>query len=546
MMTLAAKRQEQGRDTMNAIDPSWKRNGWMPAGALARVRRSGLAVASLAAMSLLLSGCIFNSPLDRELTSATTLEPSPLDGYQYELAREMPVSRAFVELPMMTGPIIAVREKRYANGVEQIVVLESEAAADGENRVEIRVVQDSRADSRIKNEYLQVRTTRQEQIRSDFREFVWGVPMQIVSAVEANAYGTYGYALGRSKQGYNCLLGWQNVKGVMRQKRLLGFISTATTQMSVRLRICRTDLTEDQLVSIIRGMRITVDPSALMEEPRMIWSNEGHNIAGSIAGNGTAPGYVTEGVAMPDGGTLPLPDVEPVAEQPAVTSAPAAPQRSTRPRTETAPANPPARQTPPRRSAPRTTDEVAAVSDPRELDGLDPLRNKTTIFVDPRDYATVPAPGAGAIAPQRPVQGATGQSRLVPPSSSVLAPAGSGGLQSQDAREQRKEMVRQIPLSGEGTLTNSKLNRNGARPSAASGGSDGRDLFLAPEREGYRGLNLEDLQRQSRVEGDNAKHNLWLNDLARDDRTGLPLGRPCELLKSGRCEDAPSPQSGNY
>jgi hypothetical protein len=358
-----------------------------------------------ALLMLSLSGCVFNNPLDRQLTSSTLLEPSPMDGYQYELAKEVPLSRAFVELPAITGPIIAVREKRYANGVEQIMVLESEAAADGENRVEVRVVQPGKSDSRIKNEYLAVRTTRQEQIRSDFKEFVWGVPMQIVSAVEANAYGTYGYALGRSKQGYNCLLGWQNVKGAMREKRLLGVVTTATTQVSVRVRVCRTDLTEDQLVSIIRGMRITVDPKALMEEPSMIWSNEGYNISGSQRGNGTAPGYVTEGVAMPEPeGAVVAPDVAPIDEQPAVASAPVASEP-----VEAAPAAPrrkktysqPSTQYEPKRKRPRdldrdldreelrrddrrparNNDEIVSSGDPSELDGLDPMRNQTTIFL---------------------------------------------------------------------------------------------------------------------------------------------------------------------
>jgi hypothetical protein len=46
------------------------------------------------------------------------------------------------------------------------------------------------------------------------------------------------------------------------------------------------------------------------------------------------------------------------------------------------------------------------------------------------------------------------------------------------------------------------------------------------------------------VQGDNAKHNLWLNDVARNDRDGLPLGRPCELMRDcrdGQPARAPSP-----
>ena len=487
-----------------------------------------------------------------------------MDGYQYELAEEVPLSRAFMELPTMAGPMIAVREKRYANGIEQIMILESEAAADGENRIEVRVTQPGKSDSRIKNEYLQVRTTRQEQIRSDMKEFVWGIPMEIVGSVEANAYGTYGYALGRSKTGYNCLLGWQNVKGVMKERRLLGFTTTSNTDMSVRLRICRTDLSADQLVSIIRGMRITVDPAALMQEPKMIWRNDGYNISGSQSGNGTAPGYVTEGVAMPEG-TVATPEVatidpQPVVEEPAYQSAPKRKpavrytqprQRITRQEEYVAPRNRqrqyderdvPQNDVPlPRRD--REKNELLVNEDPSQLNNLDKDRNHTTIFVDPREYATVPAPGEGitlegTVEEQPAIIGkSSGYSTLG--KKGVAKPVSKGGAQSKEAREQRKAMIREIPLS-EQNLSNGKLDRNGAK-ATASGGSgkngDTRDLFLAPEREGYRGLDVEDMQRQSRVEGKNAKHNLWLNDVARNDRDGMPLGRPCELLRNTKCTD---------
>jgi Cellulose biosynthesis protein BcsN len=535
----------------------------MAAGILSRAKCSGLRTAFVLALIAPLSACVFNNPLDRQLTSSTILEPSPMDGYQYELAQEVPLSRAFVELPMMAGPAIAVREKRYANGIEQIMVLESEAAADGENRIEVRVTQPGKSDSRIKNEYLQVRTTRREQIQSDMKEFVWGIPMEIVASVEANAYGTYGYALGRSKIGYNCILGWQTVKGVMKERRLLGFTTTSHTDMSVRLRICRTDLSADQLVSIIRGMRITVDPAALMQQPKMIWQNEGYNISGSQSGNGTAPGYVTEGVSMPEG-TVVTPEVatidpQPVVEEPAYQPAPKRKpvvrntqprQRVTRQQEYRAPLKPQRQYEDRQDSVPmprqdRNRNELMVNEDPSQLQNLDKDRNHTTIFVDPREYATVPTPGEGVtqegtIAEQPAVNGKpTIFSSLG--KKGIVKPAGTGGAQSKEAREQRKAMVREIPLS-EQALGNAKLDRNGAK-ATASGGSGGgkngdtRDLFLAPEREGYRGLNVDDLQRQSRVEGKNAKHNLWLNDVARNDRDGMPLGRPCELLRNTKCTD---------
>jgi Cellulose biosynthesis protein BcsN len=528
----------------------------MAAAHLSWLKCSGLRTVAVLALIAPLSACVFNNPLDRQLTSAVVLEPSPLDGYQYELAEEVPLSRAFMELPAMAGPMIAVREKRYANGIEQTMVLESEAAADGENRIEVRVTQPGKSDDRIKNEYLQVRNTRREQIQSDMKEFVWGIPMEIVASVEANAYGTYGYALGRSKLGYNCLLGWQNVKGVMKERRLLGFTTTSNTDMSVRLRICRTDLSADQLVSIIRGMRITVDPAALMQEPKMIWRNEGYNISGAQSGNGTAPGYVTEGVAMPEGSTrtpeVVAPEVatidpQPVAQEPSyqpapkrVTRKPAVRYAEPRQRVTRDPQYSDPQYTVPKPRRVKPDPELMVNDDPNQLNNLDKDRNHTTIFVDPREYATVPAPGEEAN-----IQGTIAEQPAVGGKSTVfsslgkkgtLSPAGKGGAQSKEAREQRKDQVRQIPLSGD-SLGNAKLDRNGAKAAAGGKGGDNRDLFLAPEREGYRGLDVEDLQRQSRVEGKNAKHNLWLNDVARNDRDGMPLGRPCELLRNQKCSD---------
>ncbi|MCU0831375.1 MAG: cellulose biosynthesis protein BcsN [Rhizobiaceae bacterium] len=507
------------------------------------VRKASKNASLLAFAALVLGGCT-TWPIDRQLTSATVVSPTPLDGYQYGISEEKPLTRAFVEMPWLAGQPIAVREKRYANGVEQIVVLQGEAAADGENRVEIRVTQSASSDDRISGEYIQVRNTRAEQIRSDMKEFTWGVPMKIVSSVESNAYGTYGYALGRSKMGFNCLLGWQNVKGEMKQKKAFGFMSSRKTEMSVRMRVCRSDLNEEQLVSIIRGYRITFDPDALMHEPKVVWRNDGVNISGVYGADSGVPGYVTEGVAP---GAVPPPMVEPIPAQTPVASepAPAQPRVRSRPRqVETASA--PARQTERRERRPaeqkptltraQREEMLKNGQNPDDLDTLDPMRNQTTIFVDPREYASVPMPGDVARSGTLPVPdgagaGAGGGSRFQVPGAGASSSNGSAlgnDPQSEEARKRRKEMVGQLPVSSE-TMA--------ATPGGGGGSAGNRGLFLAPEREGYRGLDVQDIQRTDRVQGDNAKHNLWLNDVARNDRDGMPLGRPCELMRD--CKDEP-------
>ncbi|NJR13479.1 MAG: hypothetical protein HC779_03555 [Phyllobacteriaceae bacterium] len=163
---------------------------------------------------------------------------------------------------------------------------------------------------------------------------------------------------------------------------------------------------------------------------------------------------------------------------------------------------------------------------PDDLDGLDPMRNKTTIFVDPRDYATVPMPGdlSGAASLSNGADGSSQSngSRFQVPGAkgTLLKPKATGqsSVQSEEAREQRKQRIREIPLGSE-ALSSTKLDRNGAK---SSGGSGSGGLFIAPEREGYRGLDVNKLSRGT-IEGDNVKHNLWLNDVARNDRDGLPL-----------------------
>ena len=289
----------------------------------------------------------------------------------------------------------------------------------------------------------------------------------------------------------------------------------------------------------------------------MIWRNEGYNNSGSQSGNGTAPGYVTEGVALPEGSAT-VPQVATIDPQPAVQEQVITQEPTYQPAQKRKPvvryAQPRQRVTRdpqyrepqdqvPMPSRDRNRNELLVNDDPSQLQNLDKDRNHTTIFVDPREYATVPAPGEEAG-----LQGTIAEQPAIGSKSTVfsslgkkgtLSPAGKGGAQSKEAREQRKDQIRQIPL-GEQSLSNAKLDRNGAKGSAGSGGGaggDNRDLFLAPEREGYRGLKVEDLQRQSRVEGKNAKHNLWLNDVARNDRDGMPLGRPCELLRNQKCSD---------
>lgn len=472
----------------------------------------------LAGTALVLSGC-GNWPYDRQLTSAVVAQPVPLDGYQYTLAEDVPLSRAFVALPYLAGQPIGARETRYANGIEQIIVLQSQATSDGENNIEIRAVQDGKSDNRVVDQHLKIRSTDSASIKKELRDYVWGTPMSIVPTIESNAYGAFGYALGNRSNGYRCMYGWQTIKGEEKRKNLFGVFKSTTTNLSVRVRLCRSDLSETQMVDIMRGLRVTMNPDALEIQPKMHWRNEGYGISSSATPGTAVPGYITEGLS-------PVTSA-PIAAAPVVEGTiPAQPVIET-PRPARTTSKPTLFKTKPK-AAP-----VQSVADPDRV--VDPKTKRVTIFVDPRDYAAVPLPGDIANAPQIQRQGT--QSPFAVPGSAggaVVPSADAGGLQSDAARENRKQAVRQI--SGVTSVPGPGWNAPASSGGGFGGGygSDTRDLFLAPERDGYQGVDLEKL-RKDQAEGTNVKHNLWLNDKARNDNDGLPLQRPCELIRDADC-----------
>jgi len=82
--------------------------------------------------------------------------------------------------------------------------------------------------------------------------------MQIVDHPRSNAYGVYGFAVGKWANGARCIYAWQWIDNLKSAE------ANGVNAASVRIRLCRTGGTLDQLASLVDGLQI--EPSRANEE----------------------------------------------------------------------------------------------------------------------------------------------------------------------------------------------------------------------------------------------------------------------------------------
>jgi hypothetical protein len=92
-------------------------------------------------------------------------------------------------------------------------------------------------------------------IRSELASQFPKMTMQVVDRPRSNAYGSYGLAVGRWANGTRCIYTWQWIDN------LKSNLSSEGGPASVRIRLCRNDVTLDQLASNID--RLQIDPDRI-------------------------------------------------------------------------------------------------------------------------------------------------------------------------------------------------------------------------------------------------------------------------------------------
>ncbi|MFV0280406.1 MAG: cellulose biosynthesis protein BcsN [Rhodoblastus sp.] len=173
-------------------------------------------------------------------------------------------SMMLAHMPQPGGLVTKVREKSYPNGLVQYAVLGGEVSGLGENRLEISV-QTSPAGGMAG--MLNIGPPSEGGMKREILARYPKVPMRIVTQPRQNALGVFGLAIGRARNGARCVFAWQWVDDIRRGaaqdsgfsimgKRFGGSNSGAGAPASIRVHMCRTDATVDDIAATVEGMTL--------------------------------------------------------------------------------------------------------------------------------------------------------------------------------------------------------------------------------------------------------------------------------------------------
>jgi hypothetical protein len=155
-------------------------------------------------------------------------------------------------LPPPGGPaIVNVIERNFSNAVRQDIFLFTSAAAPGQNVLRISFFGPVGLDYDDR-EGLPYTSLRDSDIDREMRREVPGVALARSPYYVQNNYGPFGYATGRSRSGDTCLYAWQQIRSSGNGQS--AFQNRGTIQ--VRLRLCDTRATEQQLLNVMYGYTI--------------------------------------------------------------------------------------------------------------------------------------------------------------------------------------------------------------------------------------------------------------------------------------------------
>ena len=155
---------------------------------------------------------------------------------------------SFVTMPAGGPPIIAVLEKRFKDAIVRESILGTRARVAGQNFISVTLY--GPVDYRTEdNNALGQDSITPSQINREFGWYLDGVAMHKSKLYAQNRYGPFGFATGVAPTGDRCLYAWQHIG--MNPDRFL-----PRGSIGIRLRLCDSGATEQQLLSIMYGFTI--------------------------------------------------------------------------------------------------------------------------------------------------------------------------------------------------------------------------------------------------------------------------------------------------
>lgn len=185
--------------------------------------------------------------------TAREAQPRPdLPGQTPAAYASSPASRAGAPsgaavLAPEAGAVERVGERRIRGGIVQEIALAADGAAGRGNRIDVTLMTGEAGS--LDDEPSGPAKPSEAGIRAELKARFPGTAMQVVGQPRRNAYGPFGLAVGRAEGGARCLYAWQWIGS-------LSGSAAARDPVSLRVRLCRSDLTLDQLAALVEGIRL--------------------------------------------------------------------------------------------------------------------------------------------------------------------------------------------------------------------------------------------------------------------------------------------------
>lgn len=157
-----------------------------------------------------------------------------------------------VIIPPPGGPgIVSVVSTTFPNAVRQDIFLATEARTAGENKISVirfTAKGGDGSDARLRDiPFTQVNLT-EEALAA------WpGTGMSVSPYYVQNAYGPFGYAIGKPANGDTCIYAWQRIAPTLKPS---GSVDRAS--INIRLQLCRRGVSEQSLLEIMYRLRLNV------------------------------------------------------------------------------------------------------------------------------------------------------------------------------------------------------------------------------------------------------------------------------------------------
>ena len=186
------------------------------------------------------------------LSGGLTACTATKSGTTISAPRTVETSQAMI-VPSPGGPtVVSVIEERFSDGVEQKVILGTDATNAGQNYLSIRfygpMERATQGEKKLGYKSVTAVGLSNEALRA-----VPGVAMKTSTLFLRNTYGPFGYAFGQSAGGDSCIFGWQQLRSGEGERQ--SYRNSGAVQ--IRLRLCETGASEKQLLAVMYGYTVT-------------------------------------------------------------------------------------------------------------------------------------------------------------------------------------------------------------------------------------------------------------------------------------------------